>query len=65
MSRSTASASFQATPADAPDEGSTSSSQSIEVSGRSVRLVTAELRARIIDRLAQRLNCSPAEHRRR
>src|SRR3954462_10665795 len=38
--------------ADAPDEGSTSSSQSIEMSGRSVRLVTAELRARIIDRLA-------------
>jgi nicotinate dehydrogenase subunit B len=44
--------------ADAPDEGSTSGSQSIEVSGRSVRLVTAELRARIIDRLARRLNCS-------
>ena len=33
--------------ADAPDEGSTSSSQSIEVSGRSVRLITAELRARV------------------
>ena len=46
---------------DAPDEGSTSSSQSIEVSGRSVRLVTAELRARVIARLAQRLNCSPAD----
>jgi nicotinate dehydrogenase subunit B len=46
---------------DAPDEGSTSSSQSIEMSGRSVRLVTAELRARIITRLAQRLNCSPAD----
>jgi CO/xanthine dehydrogenase Mo-binding subunit len=46
---------------DAPDEGSTSSSQSIEMSGRSVRLVTAELRARIISRLAQRLNCSPAD----
>ncbi len=46
---------------DAPDEGQTTSSQSIEVSGRSVRLVTAEMRARIIDRLAQRLNCSPAE----
>jgi CO/xanthine dehydrogenase Mo-binding subunit len=44
---------------DAPDEGSTSGSQSIEVSGRSVRLVTAELRARIVDRLARRLNCSP------
>ncbi len=47
--------------ADAPDEGSTSSSQSIEMSGRSVRLVTAELRTRIIDRLARRLNCSPSD----
>jgi len=47
--------------ADAPDEGSTSSSQSIEVSGRSVRLVTAELRTRIVTRLAQRLNCSPED----
>ena len=46
---------------DAPDEGQTTSSQSIEVSGRSVRLVSAELRARILDRLARRLNCSPAE----
>ena len=45
----------------APDEGSTSSSQSIEMSGRSVRLVTAELRARIIERLARRLNCSPSD----
>ena len=45
--------------ADAPDEGSTSSSQSIEVSGRSVRLVSAELRSRVLTRLAQRLNCSP------
>jgi nicotinate dehydrogenase subunit B len=44
---------------DAPDEGSTSSSQSIEVSGRSVRLISAELRARILGRLAQRLNCAP------
>ena len=47
--------------ADAPDEGSTSSSQSIEVSGRSVRLVSAELRARVVGRLAQRLNCSPSD----
>jgi CO/xanthine dehydrogenase Mo-binding subunit len=47
--------------ADAPDEGSTSSSQSIEVSGRSVRLISAELRARVIDRLARRLNCSPSD----
>jgi nicotinate dehydrogenase subunit B len=46
---------------DAPDEGQTTSSQSIEVSGRSVRLVTAELRARVIERLARRLNCAPAE----
>jgi nicotinate dehydrogenase subunit B len=46
---------------DAPDEGQTTSSQSIEVSGRSVRLVTAEFRARVLDRLAQRLNCSPDE----
>lgn len=46
---------------EAPDEGTTSSSQSIEMSGRSVRLVTAELRARVLDRLAQRLNCSPAD----
>jgi len=45
----------------APDEGQTTSSQSIEVSGRSVRLVSAELRARVLDRLAQRLNCSPSE----
>ena len=36
--------------ADAPDEGSTSSSQSIEMSGRSVRLIGAELRARAGDR---------------
>ena len=47
--------------ADAPDEGSTSSSQSIEVSGCSVRLVSAELRTRVIGRLAQRLNCAPEE----
>lgn len=46
---------------EAPDEGSTSSSLSIEVSGRSVRLVTAEMRARVLARLAQRLNCAPAE----
>lgn len=46
---------------DAPDEGQTTSSQSIEVSGRSVRLVSAEFRARVLDRLAQRLNCSPDE----
>jgi CO/xanthine dehydrogenase Mo-binding subunit len=43
---------------EAPDEGQTTSSQSIEVSGRSVRLVTAEFRARVLDRLARRLNCA-------
>ena len=47
--------------AGAPDEGSTSSSQSIEVSGRSVRLISAELRARVLGRLAQRLNCAPQD----
>ncbi|MCL2430016.1 MAG: molybdopterin-dependent oxidoreductase, partial [Alphaproteobacteria bacterium] len=47
--------------AEAPDEGSTTSSQSIEVSGASVRLVAAEVRQRVVDRLAQRLNCSPHE----
>src|ERR1700733_5701312 len=47
--------------AGAPDEGSTSSSQSIEVSGRSVRLISAELRARVLGRLAQRLNCAPEQ----
>jgi nicotinate dehydrogenase subunit B len=45
----------------APDEGQTTSSQSIEVSGRSVRLISAELRTRVLDRLARRLNCSPSE----
>src|SRR4051794_30872583 len=48
--------------AEAPDEGSTSSSQSIEVSGRSVRLVSAELPAPGIARLAQRLDCAPEEN---
>jgi nicotinate dehydrogenase subunit B len=45
----------------APDEGTTSGSQSIEVSGRSVRLVSAELRSRVLGRLAQRLNCAPED----
>ena len=45
----------------APDEGQTTGSQSIEVSGSSVRLVSAELRARVLERLALRLNCSAAE----
>ena len=46
---------------DAPDEGTTSSSLSVEVSGASVRLAAAEIRLRIVERLAQRLNCSPDE----
>ena len=45
----------------APDEGSTSSSLSIEVSGASVRLISAEVRARVLDRVAQRLNCAPGD----
>ncbi len=45
----------------APDEGSTSSSLSIEVSGASVRLISAEVRSRVLDRLAQRLNCAPED----
>ncbi len=45
----------------APDEGSTSSSLSIEVSGASVRLISAEVRARMLDRVAQRLNCAPQD----
>ncbi len=45
----------------APDEGSTSSSLSIEISGASVRLISAEVRARFLTRLAQRLNCPPGE----
>src|SRR6201995_4360475 len=47
--------------ADAPDEGATSARQPIEMSGRSVRLVSAEVRSRILTRLAQRLNCAPEE----
>jgi len=47
--------------AEAPDEGSTASSLSIEMSGRSVRIVSSELRDRVTRRLAQRLNCAPEE----
>lgn len=47
--------------AEAPDEGSTASSLSIEMSGRSVRIVSSELRARVLRRLAQRLNCAPED----
>ncbi|MBX3501719.1 MAG: xanthine dehydrogenase family protein molybdopterin-binding subunit [Alphaproteobacteria bacterium] len=42
-----------------PDELYTTSSLSIEVSGGSVRLVCAEVRAKAIERAALRLNCSP------
>ncbi len=45
----------------APDEGSTSSSLSIEMSGASVRLIAAEVRGRVLTRLAQRLNCAPED----
>jgi CO/xanthine dehydrogenase Mo-binding subunit len=44
-----------------PDELYTSSSLSIEVSGTSVRLVCAEVRAKALERAALRLNCSPAD----
>ncbi len=44
-----------------PDEMYTTSSLSIEVSGGSVRLVCAEVRAKAIERAALRLNCSPAD----
>ncbi|MDE2007491.1 MAG: xanthine dehydrogenase family protein molybdopterin-binding subunit [Rhodospirillales bacterium] len=45
----------------APDEGATTSSLSIEVGGASLRLIAAEARARMLDRLAQRLNCAAEE----
>ena len=41
-----------------PDEMYTTSSLSVDVSGGSVRLVCAEVRARMLDRVAQRLNCN-------
>src|SRR5689334_15170367 len=44
-----------------PDELYTSSSLSIEVSGSSVRLVCAEVRAKALERAALRLNCSRAD----
>ena len=46
---------------DGPDELYTSSSLSIEVSGSSVRLVCAEVRAKALERAALRLNCSRDE----
>ncbi len=45
--------------AEGPDELYTTSSLSIEVSGGSVRLVCAEVRAKALERAALRLNCSP------
>lgn len=42
-----------------PDEMYTTSSLSIEMSGGSIRLVCAEIRAMALDRAALRLNCSP------
>ena len=47
-----------------PDELYTTSSLSIEVSGGSVRLVCAEVRAKALERAALRLNCSPRRARR-
>jgi CO/xanthine dehydrogenase Mo-binding subunit len=45
--------------AEGPDEMYTTSSLSIEMSGGSIRLVCAEVRAKALDRAALRLNCSP------
>lgn len=42
-----------------PDEMYTTSSLSIEMSGGSIRLVCAEVRAKALGRAALRLNCSP------
>jgi nicotinate dehydrogenase subunit B len=42
-----------------PDEMYTTSSLSIMMSGSSIRLVCAEVRAKALDRAALRLNCSP------
>ncbi len=44
-----------------PDELYTSSSHSIEVGGRSIQLVCAEVRAKALGRAALRLNCSPSD----
>jgi nicotinate dehydrogenase subunit B len=44
--------------AEGPDEMYTTSSLSVEVSGGSVRLVCAEVRAKALERAALRLNCS-------
>jgi CO/xanthine dehydrogenase Mo-binding subunit len=47
--------------AEGPDEMYTTSSLSIEMSGGSIRLVCAEVRAKALDRAALRLNCNPGE----
>ena len=47
--------------AEGPDELYTTSSLSVEVSGGSVRLVCAEVRAKALERAALRLNCSRDE----
>jgi CO/xanthine dehydrogenase Mo-binding subunit len=44
-----------------PDEGVTSSSLSIEVSGGAVRQASAEVRALLLAEAARRLNCAPAD----
>ncbi len=47
--------------AEGPDEMYTTSSLSISMSGGSLRLVCAEVRAKAIERAALRLNCSPQD----
>jgi CO/xanthine dehydrogenase Mo-binding subunit len=46
---------------DGPDEMYTTSSLSISMSGGSLRLVCAEVRAKAVERAALRLNCSPQD----
>ena len=45
----------------APDEGTTTSSLSVEVGGASLRLVCAEARALVLAEAATRLGCAPAD----
>ncbi len=45
----------------APDEGMTTSSMSIEMSGASVRIVAAEVRALFLAEAARRLNCAASD----
>ncbi len=45
----------------APDEGTTSSSLSMEMSGSAVRQAGAEVRALLLAEAARRLNCSPTD----